>query len=105
MKYVYYLNLFLTLTTIALYTSIFYGIFAQIIFGLIQTISSIVLLFYWKVLTSKIKIYLYSYYIILVIYGLGYISKIEVNFIYFVMVAPMLIAIYFTFITFKISEL
>ena len=53
MKIIYYINKIILLLTAILYITIFYGLYAQIVLGFIQVLSSLILLFFWKRINKK----------------------------------------------------
>ncbi|MDT0558419.1 hypothetical protein RM697_07165 [Ichthyenterobacterium sp. W332] len=103
MKYIYYTNKFVIITTAILYLTLYLGLYAQIVLGFVQIISSLLLLFHWKLFSKKSKSRLYCYYTITITYGLCWLFDWPLfNSMLFgiiaIIIIPMSIATYF-FIT------
>ncbi len=100
MKLIYYINKIILLLTAVLYMTIFYGLYAQIVLGLVQVISSIILLFFWKTIKEKQKNKIYIYWAIIIVYGSCWLMGLENNFNTFMwilglIIIPLTIAVYF----------
>lgn len=109
MKYIYYTNKIILITTLVLYLTYYLGLYAQIVLGIVQVISALLLLFQWELFTKKIKIKLFYYYSLVIIYGFCWfldwtLSDNDVFIILVVMIIPMSIAIYFFSILYKIYK-
>ena len=88
--------------TLILYTTIFLGLYSQIVLGITQVFSAILLIPIVTKVSNKHKIRLSIYFIIITIYGLshllGTLEKLDDFIILIIIVIPMSIAGYFTFI-------
>ncbi|WP_296386269.1 hypothetical protein, partial [Winogradskyella sp.] len=92
------------------YLTIVLGLYSQIVLGVIQVLSALVLFTYWKKFSSKTKEQLYIYWSITIIYGLCWLfdwRNFDSSFIiiFGVMVLPMCIAGYFLYIINSIKSL
>lgn len=86
--------------TVVLYFTIFLGLIFQVVLGGYQVIIALVLLFYWKGFSKKIKNKLLIYWGVVLVYGICYITGFlnltgAYWFISFAIV-PILIALYFS---------
>jgi len=100
MKIIYYINKIILLLTAILYITIFYGLYAQIVLGFIQVLSSLILLFFWKRINKKQKVKIYIYWILITIYGLCWLAQIGNHFNTFMwvlglIIIPLSLSIYF----------
>ncbi|WP_347922648.1 hypothetical protein [Pontimicrobium sp. SW4] len=109
MKILYILNKAILIITAILYLTLFLGLYSQIVLGLMQVFTSIILLFYWKKIKQQLRIKLYKYWIIISIYGLLWLidwnASIELYvFVFGVIAIPLCIAVYFLSILNKIYK-
>lgn len=109
MKILYIVNKVILIMTGVLYLTLIFGLYSQIVLGIIQVLSSIILLFYWKRIEQKLKNKLYKYWIIISVYGLLWIvdwnASIELYvFVFGVIAIPLCIAVYFLSILNKIYK-
>jgi apolipoprotein N-acyltransferase len=107
MKYInipIYLNRFIFIATVALYITIFLGLYAQIVLGAFQLITAFVLLFFWMKLSDKQRERLLKYWFFVGVYGaLWYTNSFEnlkSDFMWVVIfiLIPLSIAGYLTFV-------
>ncbi|WP_431123203.1 hypothetical protein [Flagellimonas flava] len=108
MKLLYRFNLVVYITTLLLHLTIFYGLLAQILLGVLQVASSFALLFAYPRFKPQGINHLTNYYIVVVLYGLAAIAPPLFNenlddylAIVMYMVLPMAIASYFIWITYR----
>ncbi|ARV09233.1 hypothetical protein BTO05_06095 [Winogradskyella sp. PC-19] len=110
MKIIYYLNKFTFYTTLLLYITLFLGLYSQIVLGVLQVISALILFLYWKKFNQKIKEQLYLYWLIAIIYGVCWLfdwKGFNDSFImiFGIIILPMSIATYFFYILNKIKNI
>ena len=110
MKIIYYLNKFVFIITLVLYLTLVYGLFAQIILGVIQVLSAIILFSYWKKFDRSIKNKVLYYWLAITIYGILWLFNWEFlnnwSLIIFVIILfPMAIASYFFYILNSIKHI
>lgn len=88
--------------TVILYLTIFLGLYAQIILGITQVVSAIILLFFVKNFSMKNQNRIIIYWGVTLFYGLLYLADFldKLDSLWFVMLVfiPLGIAGYFTFI-------
>lgn len=103
MKKIYIINKISFIITLVLYLTIVFGLYAQIVLGAIQVLSSLFLIIFWKKISKKSKEKIFIYWILVSIYGVCWFSD-WANFdetftiIFGVMIVPMSIATYFFYI-------
>ncbi len=107
MKYInipVYLNRFILGTTLMLYVTIFYGLYAQIVLGGFQLITAFVLLFFWMKLKKKQRERLLKYWSFVLLYGVLWVTEFfnilkgDFGSIITYVLIPLSIAGYLTFI-------
>lgn len=103
MKKMYNINKFALIITLMLYLTIVFGLYAQIVLGAIQILSSLLLIIFWKKLSKKSKQKLFIYWILVSFYGLCWFSDwVHFNetftLIFGIIVVPMSLAGYFFYI-------
>ena len=109
MKILYVINKTILIITALLYLTIYLGLYAQIILGVIQVFSSLTLLFFWKHILKKHKNKVYMYWIIIILYGLAWLidlKSIESTFFFIltIIIIPMSIAIGFVVLLNRIKN-
>lgn len=109
MKILYSVNKAVLIITILLYLTIYLGLYAQIVLGVVQVLSSFLLLFFWKSISKNNKNKLYMYWIIIILYGLGWFIDWEslkslFFFIFTVIIIPVGIAIAFVILLNRIKN-
>lgn len=94
---IYWINKVWLIITFVLFVTIYLGLFAELVLGCIQIISSIILFFYRHRMSDKLNNQLYIYWFILFIYLLLYLTKIlnDAFWIIGFCIIPMSIALYF----------
>ncbi|MBC8755728.1 hypothetical protein H2O64_13715 [Kordia sp. YSTF-M3] len=106
MKFIYYINnIFFGLTLLG-YLTIIYGMYLQILLGCIQLLFFIVLLFNYHKFSQRIKEHLTTYGILTSFFLLWFFLNnhtLGIT-ILFIMIAPMLIATYFTYIVYQLNQ-
>ncbi len=101
MKLIYIINKVILILTLLLYLTLFLGLYAQIVLGVTQVLSSLILIFYWKRMANKQKHRLYGYWVLIGIYGLiaipfwDYFENNTLRLVLTIILIPMGIAIYF----------
>ncbi len=110
MKILHQINTFTLTITLVLYLTVFLGMYAQIILGPLQLIIALIISFkYYKRLIPKLKKGILTYWTLAIVsLIIAYFSwtYYQANdfIIVTVFVIPMLIACYFTYLTFKITQ-
>ena len=106
MKFIYYTNNIVYGTTILLYMTIIFGMYMQVLLGIVQVLLFLVLLFNYNKFTNIIQRHLQIYGIGVVIYFTIFFICIQlnVNSLWFLFVTPMLIATYFTYIVHELKQ-
>ena len=110
MKILHKINFFALAITLALYLTVFLGMYAQIILGPLQLLLALIVSFkYYKNLNKTLKNYLLAYWITaaisLIIAYLSWTHSTANDYIIItVFVIPMLIACYFVYVTYKITQ-
>ncbi len=110
MKKIYLINQLIFIITLILYLTIVLGLYAQIILGIFQVLSSLLLIFHWKTFSYKTKKLLQTYWLIIIIYGFMWLFDWKIyNSPYVViigiMILPMMIAGYFLYIIHTIKKI
>jgi len=106
---IYWINLSWTSITLLLYTTLVYGLLAQFVLGIIQLLSSLILLVYWKNIWEHDKKHVYYYWLIVIAFftSMGIISSfnnLDDSLIIAGMIGlPMAIAFYFTYILYRLN--
>ncbi|WP_456440481.1 hypothetical protein [Psychroserpens sp.] len=103
MKKIYNINKFAIIITLALYLTLVFGLYAQIVLGAIQVISSLLLILFWKKLSKKSKVKLFIYWTLVSVYGICWhsdwnIFSQEIIIVFGIIIIPMSIAGYFYYI-------
>jgi len=111
MKNLYNINKFALIITLVLYLTIYLGMYAQIVLGALQVISSILLLFYWERIPNNLQKKTYLYWFTITVYGLCWLLKWNIHgtfqavlIITGLFVLPMLIAIFFLLLLGRIKS-
>lgn len=109
MKIIYIINKVLLIATIVLYATLYLGLYAQVVLGVIQIISAFLLLFFWNDLQKEHKKMLLLYYTLVVIYGVACLINWNVDnemliFLFGLILIPMGMAVYFTILLHKIAK-
>ncbi|MGV6830846.1 MAG: hypothetical protein ACWA5P_04675 [bacterium] len=109
MKLLYNINKYALVITLVLYLTIFLGLYAQIVLGIIQVLTSLILILAWKEIDKNLRKQLIIYWSISVLYGLFWnLDWHQSNNTFLVisslMVFPMSIAIYFFYILNSIKK-
>ena len=103
-----YINRFFMLTTLVLYLTVFWGLLAQIFLGAFQVLTGLFLLFFLNRIPEKIKKHLMYYWISVLIYGAFYLinrfESFEDYWVLSIILVPMGIAGYFTYILESIKK-
>lgn len=108
MRQLYKINVILLIINLVLYLTLYLGMLFSILVGVTQIIMSIIIAYNFKTLTKKIKMLFTTYLVFLILLTLialtnyFYLNNNYIVIIWFVL--PILLAIYHTFITFKISK-
>lgn len=101
MKIIYIINKIILITTLLLYLTVYLGLYSQIALGVIQVLSSLALIFFWKRIEEKQRLQLFKYWIVTILYGLiaipfwDYFDNNTLTAILTFIIIPMSIAIYF----------
>lgn len=103
MKILYRINQIILIATLILYITIYFGLLSQILLGIIQVISALILFSFWKKLDEKARNKLTKYWIITIVYGLLWFLDLMLFNEYYteeyyaitLMLTPMVIAGYF----------
>ncbi|WP_299225085.1 hypothetical protein [uncultured Psychroserpens sp.] len=103
MKIIYYINKFVLITTLALYFTLFLGLYAQIVLGIVQVISSFLLVFIWEKIKANTKERLFIYWALISTYGTCWLFdwknfNQDILVIFGIIIIPISIAIYFFYI-------
>ncbi|WP_033959248.1 hypothetical protein [Psychroserpens jangbogonensis] len=103
MKIIYLINKIALIITLALYLTIVFGLYAQIVLGAIQVICALTLFLFWKKFSNKTREQLYIYWTVVISYGLCWLIdwtnfNDSFTFIFGIIIVPMSIAIYFVYI-------
>ncbi|MDH7444827.1 hypothetical protein [Aquimarina sp. 2201CG14-23] len=106
MKTIHKVNKWSFIITLLLYITVYFGLLAQVLLGLIQIIIALNMLFNWNSFSKKNKIHLGSYFLLVITYGLILLTDIgNTSFILiYLTVVPMSIAAYFVYITYRIKK-
>ncbi|WP_452221654.1 hypothetical protein [Lacinutrix salivirga] len=109
MKYLYNTNKIILIITALLYLTLILGLYAQIVLGAVQVISSFLLLAVWSKMSNLNKQKLFMYWIITSVYGMCWLFDWQsLNSEYFwvlaIIVIPMGIAVYFQLLLNKINK-
>ena len=106
MKIIYKINKWSYIITLALYLTLFLGMYAQIALGAIQIILALIISVKWKKLDTNSKTKMLNYLVVILMYGFLLLvidfENIAGLLIILLFVLPMLIATYFVYITYKI---
>lgn len=105
----YYINKVILIITAILYLTLYLGLYSQIVLGITQVLSSLILLFYWNRIDKKFRIKLYWYWTIITLYGLLWLldwgnSGNTFVIVLGIIIAPMSVAIYFFTILNKLKH-
>lgn len=97
-----YINRFLMFITVALYFTIIFGLYAQVVLGAFQVLTGFILLFFLDRIPTGLRNHLLCYWGLTLVYGaFCLISRFEglgdIGFIMIILI-PMSIAGYFTYI-------
>ncbi|WP_299890192.1 hypothetical protein [uncultured Lacinutrix sp.] len=101
MKYLNNINLFIIITTAILYLTVILGLYAQVVLGVTQVLTSLILIFYWKSTSKKNKNKLFNYWSFVVIYWIGWLipwpNSLEntFGFVIGLIIIPLSISVYF----------
>lgn len=110
MKTLHKTNFFALVITLALYLTVYLGMCAQVILGPLQLLLALVISFnYYKKLNKPLKNHLLTYWltaaISLIIAYLSWTHNTANDYVIItVFVIPMLIACYFVYVTYKITQ-
>ena len=106
MKFMYYTNNIIYVLTLVLYTTIIFGMYMQVLLGIVQVLFFLILLFNYGKFSKTIQLHLKIYGIIttafLIIFW-SLVSNTSGSIIFF-FVVPMLIGTYFTYIIYKLNQ-
>jgi hypothetical protein len=108
MKKLYQLNKIALVITAILYLTIIFGLYAQIVLGGLQLLSALIISFFWGKINTKQKKHLLIYWAIVLIYGIGWYLKIEINNLWWILgiiIIPMSVATYFVWILSNLKRL
>ncbi len=108
MRKLYEFNKIILIITALLYLIIILGLYAQIVLGAIQLLSALSVTFLWHTLDKRSKKHLSIYWLIVSLYGLGWLLQIELNNYSWwicIIIIPMTIAIYFVWILSNLKNL
>lgn len=102
-RFLYYLNLIVYVLTLVLYLTILGGLYAQIALGAIQLLTGLIIFFFWKSYTPKIKKQLTYYWAIVAVYGSCWLVDWDdfggdLFFIIAIILIPITIASYFMYV-------
>ncbi|NRD20990.1 hypothetical protein HNV08_13115 [Winogradskyella eckloniae] len=100
MKTLYQLNKIVLIITLILYLTLILGLYAQVVLGAIQLLSALSITCYWKQLKNDNKKQLLTYWLIVILYGIGWLLEIDLNDFRWIgiTIIPMSIAIYFVWL-------
>ena len=109
MKILYNLNKIVIISTVVLYVTLIFGLYAQIVLGATQVLSALILFLFWKNFNNKTKEQLYIYWTLVIIYGVFWLIDLDAFnetfiIIFGIMVIPMAIAGYFYYIINSIKD-
>lgn len=94
------INTTLMILTVLLYVTIYLGLIFQIVLGVYQVITALVMLFYWKSFSKEVKNKLLAYWVVVLLYGssyiIGFLTLIDECWFVPYAIIPMLIALYFS---------
>jgi hypothetical protein len=110
MKGLYNLNKGVLIITLLLYLTIYYGLYSQIVLGIIQVLSALALFNYWKKFSTQTKKQLFIYWTITILYGCGWqmnwINSSDTFLVILkIIILPMSIAFYFFYILNSVKNL
>jgi len=107
MRNLYRLNKIVLIITLILYLTLILGLYAQIVLGAIQILSAIGVTFFWKRFKNQNKKQLILYWIIVILYGIGWLIEINLNDFWWlgIIIIPMSIAIYFVWLLNNLKNL
>ena len=100
MKILYRINQIVFFITVTLYLTIFLGMYAQFVLGIVQVLSAIIAFYFWGILSEKTQKHLTYYWIIIALYGAIWLIGVgdHMNVMVFLFGVPMVIATYFLYI-------
>lgn len=110
MKVLHKINFFALAITLALYLTVFLGMYAQIVLGPLQLLIALIVSFnYYKKLDKTLKNHLLAYWLTaavsLIIAYLSWTHNTASDYVIItIFVIPMLIACYFVYLTYKITQ-
>lgn len=107
MKNLYVFNKAALITTIILYLTIIFGLYAQIVLGGIQILSALGVSVLWNQLGNQYKKQLLIYWLLVISYAIGWLSRIElggIGWVLGIIIIPMSIAIYFVWLLYNIKN-
>ncbi|WP_299102765.1 hypothetical protein [uncultured Winogradskyella sp.] len=107
MKTLYQLNKIVLIITLVLYLTFLLGLYAQVVLGAIQLLSAISVTCFWKQLKNHNKKQLLTYWLLVTIYGIGWLIEIDLNDLWWlgIIIIPMSIAIYFVWLLNNVKNL
>ena len=110
MKTLHKINIFALTITLALYLTLFLGMYAQIVLGPLQLLLALIIsLKYYKRLIPKLKKGILIYWVLaivslIIVYFSWTYYQANDFIVITVFVIPMLIACYFAYLTYKITQ-
>ncbi|WP_129749269.1 hypothetical protein [Flavobacterium beibuense] len=110
MRYLHILNRFCFFATLLLYTTIFFGMYAQMVLGPLQLLIAISITYlYFKKIPQNLKNLILYYWLFaitaLILAFLGWNDAIPDHLIILtVFVIPMMVAAYFVYVTYRIDK-
>lgn len=107
MKFIYYTNNTVYSITLLLYLTIIFGMYMQILLGIVQLLLFFTLLFNYKKFSEKMKSHLIIYGMLTGGYLLWFFSGLHLQdslMLFLITLVPMSIASYFTYIVYQLKQ-
>ena len=107
---IYWVNVVWLSITLILYTTVIYGMLAQVVLGGIQILSSFLLLFYWKNIWEHDKKHVYYYWLLVLTFFLSVVIMASFDgfheslSVFGLIIIPMSIGLYFMYILYRLNS-